>query len=137
MERVCVTSFAQNKIYQHKHDKDIFTKFKCVRVQRIELNKPPIGADPENFSRGSPTFTYNCGSAQIWKIIIFFISSNIGDIKLCKFQGGSGPPDPASRSTHVMQQRFKFSRYYYYFVCLQALCAMVHKHQSMSVHNCS
>ena len=23
------------------------------------------GADPENFSRGGPTLTYNCGSAQI------------------------------------------------------------------------
>ena len=37
---------------------------------------------------------YNCGSAQKWKITNFFISSNIGDIKICKFQGGSGPPDP-------------------------------------------
>ena len=52
------------------------------------------GADPENFSRGGPTLTYNCGSAQIWKIANFFISSKIGDIKLCKFQGGSGPPRP-------------------------------------------
>ena len=25
----------------------------------------PAGADPENFSRGGPTLTYNCGSAQI------------------------------------------------------------------------
>ena len=51
------------------------------------------GADPENFSRGGgPTLKYNCGSAHIWKITNFFISSNISDIKLCKFQGGSGPP---------------------------------------------
>ena len=70
MERVCVTSFAQNKIYQHKHDKDIFTKFKCVRVQEIELYKPPTGADPENFSRGSPTFTYNCGERGIVDLLI-------------------------------------------------------------------
>ena len=33
--------FIQNKIDQHKHDKDIFTKFKCITVQRIELYKPP------------------------------------------------------------------------------------------------
>ena len=54
------------------------------------------GADPEKFSRGGATLTYNCGSAQIWKIANFFISSNIGDIKLCKSQGGGGqdPPPP-------------------------------------------
>ena len=46
------------------------------------------------FFQGGSTLTYNCGSAQIWKITIFFNSSNIGDIKLCKFQGGSGPPRP-------------------------------------------
>ena len=40
------------------------------------------------------SLTYNPASAQIWKITNFFISSNIGDIKLCKFQGGSGPPRP-------------------------------------------
>ena len=45
--------------------------------------------------------TYNCGSAQIWTITNFFTSSNIGDIKFCKFKGGSGPPDPPSRSAHV------------------------------------
>ena len=28
--------------------------------------------------------TYNCGSAQMWKITYFFISSNIGAITLCK-----------------------------------------------------
>ena len=27
--------------------------------------KRHTGADPENFSRGGPTLTYNCGSAQI------------------------------------------------------------------------
>ena len=52
------------------------------------------GADPENFSRGGPTLRYNCGSAQIWKITIFFISSNIGDIKLCKFPTPTPPLDP-------------------------------------------
>ena len=33
------------------------------------------------------------------------ISSNIGDIKLCKFQGGPDPPDPPdppSRSAHEL-----------------------------------
>ena len=39
------------------------------------------------FFQGGPTLTYNCGSAPIWKI------RNIGDIKLCKFQGG-GPAPP-------------------------------------------
>ena len=69
-----------------------------------ELHTP--GADQENFSRGGgPTlskidffFTYNFGSAQIWKITNFFISSNIGDKKLCKFKGGGirtpRPPHP-------------------------------------------
>ena len=54
------------------------------------------GTDPEIFSRGGPSLTYNCGSAQIWKITNFFISSNIGDIKLCKFQGRvrTPPLDP-------------------------------------------
>ena len=49
------------------------------------------------FFQGGPTLTCNCGSAQIGKIINFFISSNIGDIKLCKFKGGGGvqtPPTP-------------------------------------------
>ena len=42
--------------------------------------------------------------AQIWKITIFFISRNIGDIKRCKFQGRSGPPRPPplpSKSAHA------------------------------------
>ena len=42
---------------------------------RPEQSVPPYacaGADPENFSRGGPTLTYNCGSAQISKITNFF-----------------------------------------------------------------
>ena len=50
-------------------------------------NLNDTGADPENFSRGGPTLTYNC--AQM-KITNFFISSNIDDIKLSKFP----PLDP-------------------------------------------
>ena len=65
------------------------------------------GADPENFSRGGgPNLTYNCGSAQIWKITFFFISSNIGDIKLCKFQGGGGP-DPLTPPSPLDPRMFK------------------------------
>ena len=45
------------------------------------------GADPENFSRGGPMHKYE-------KKLIFSISSNIGDIKICKFQGGPDPPSP-------------------------------------------
>ena len=71
-----------------------FCLFLGVDVCHCLSSTPSPGADPENFSRGGPTLTYNCGSAQIWKITVFFISSNMGDIKLCKFQGGSGPPRP-------------------------------------------
>ena len=48
------------------------------------------GADPENFSRGGGGF-----QPQIWKITNFYISSNISDIKLCKFQE---PPPPKIRA---------------------------------------
>ena len=35
------------------------------------------------------------------KELFFFISSNIGDIKLCKFRGGGGSrPPPPSKSAH-------------------------------------
>ena len=93
-----------------------------THITKIEQFHTSSGADPENFSRGGPTlskkkphYTHlntsylivilwidNCGSAQIWKITNFFISSNIGDIKLCKFQGGSGSPGPPpSRSAYA------------------------------------
>ena len=39
----------------------------CLNVGwgRGDVNDTSTGADPENFSRGGPTLTYNCGSAQI------------------------------------------------------------------------
>ena len=51
------------------------------------------------FPGGVQPWVRNKPITQIWKITNFFISSNIGDIKLCKFQGGSGPPplDPRMR----------------------------------------
>ena len=53
---------------------------------------------------GGPTLTYNCGRAQIWKITIFCISSNIGDIKLCTFQAGGSAWRPLCwMFTHVIQ----------------------------------
>ena len=59
------------------------------------------GADPENFSRGGgPTLSK---IDSVWRITVevstnmknnyFLISSNIGDIKFCKFQGGPDAPD--------------------------------------------
>ena len=59
------------------------------------------------FFQGGPTLKYNCGSAQIWKLTIFFISSDIGDIKLCKFQvwGGEGVRTPHSHSDPPLDPR--------------------------------
>ena len=34
-------------------------------THNLKKNVEIAGADPENFSRGGPTLTYNCGSAQI------------------------------------------------------------------------
>ena len=57
------------------------------------------GADPENFSRGGPTLTYKCGSAQIWKITDFFLFPVISAIlSFANSRGGPDPPDPPPRS---------------------------------------
>ena len=46
------------------------------------------------------------------KITIFFISSNIGDTKLCKFQGGGCPdPPPPSRSAHAVDYMYNVYAY--------------------------
>ena len=70
------------------------------------------GADPENFSRGGGVPTLS-KIDSVWRITVevstnmknnyFLISSNIGDIKFCKFQGGPDAPDfpPPSRSVPV------------------------------------
>ena len=54
------------------------------------------------FPGGGPSLTYNCGSAQIWKITNFFISSNIGDIKLCN-----------SEKKSTADQKLDFIRWYH------------------------
>ena len=70
---------------------DVYLPLACMN-----LHSDSTGANPENFSGGGggPPLTKNWGSAKIWKITYFFLSSNFGDIKLCKSPGGAGPPRP-------------------------------------------
>ena len=45
------------------------------------------------------------------KITISFISSNIGDTKLCKFQGGGFSGPPPSRSAHAVDYMYNVYAY--------------------------
>ena len=51
---------------------------------------------------GGPTLTYNCGSAQIWKITNFSFPDISAILSFANSRGGPDSPDPLSRSAHEL-----------------------------------